>query len=207
MTFIDLITKQQAIEKGIKHYFTGLPCKRGHIAKRNTANSQCRDCAGIKHQQWVDENKEKVQAYNKQWFEKNHDTSKNRNKDWYSKDENLALKKEKMRVYYEAKKSTIKEKVKTHRQNNPHIERANSAKKRATKLHRTPCWLTRNDALQIKTLYELASKKTIETGIAWHVDHIIPLRGKKVSGLHVPQNLRVIPASENLRKSNNWESA
>jgi 5-methylcytosine-specific restriction endonuclease McrA len=40
------------------------------------------------------------------------------------------------------------------------------------------------------------------TGIEWHVDHIIPLKGEMVSGLHIYSNLRVIPKIENLRKGN-----
>ena len=205
MSFTELISRQQAIEQGLKWFFTGVPCKQGHITKRNVSNADCRGCAGLRHKQWVAENKEKVQAYSRQWFEKNEVISKERNKNWYSKEENLVKKAEKVCIYYAKNQEVIREKIKIRRKNNPHIETAISAKKRATKLKRTPCWLTKKDILKIKKLYELASKKTKETGTPWHVDHIIPLRGKKVSGLHVPANLRVIPAMENLKKSNKWK--
>ena len=44
------------------------------------------------------------------------------------------------------------------------------------------------------------------TGIDWHTDHIIPKKGKTVCGLHVWNNLQVIPASVNIRKGNKWQS-
>jgi hypothetical protein len=47
--------------------------------------------------------------------------------------------------------------------------------------------------------------RTKMTGIEWHVDHIIPLQGKNVSGLHTPYNLQVIPASWNTAKGNKFE--
>jgi 5-methylcytosine-specific restriction endonuclease McrA len=65
----------------------------------------------------------------------------------------------------------------------------------------TPDWLSREQKLQIKGFYREADRLKTETGIDHQVDHIIPLRGKVVSGLHVPWNLRVITAEENQRKN------
>ena len=79
--------------------------------------------------------------------------------------------------------------------------------RKSAKLKRTPAWLTEFDLLKIKCLYQLAAMRTRESDRVWHVDHIIPLQGEKVSGLHVPSNLRVIPAVENNRKYNRYEVA
>ena len=65
-----------------------------------------------------------------------------------------------------------------------------------------PKW---SDLDSIKVFYEEAKRITLETGIAHEVDHIIPLAGLNVSGLHVPQNLQVIPAHINRRKGNRLE--
>ena len=76
------------------------------------------------------------------------------------------------------------------------------SKRRASKLNATPKWLTESDNLLINCKYSLAKMLSRETGIQYHVDHIVPLKSKVVCGLHVPWNLQVIPATENLRKSN-----
>lgn len=83
---------------------------------------------------------------------------------------------------------------------NKHKRAANENKRRARKLNRTPEWLTDDDFWMMGEIYLLAQERSKLTGIEWHVDHIYPLKGKKVSGLHVPKNLRVITATENLRK-------
>jgi hypothetical protein len=82
---------------------------------------------------------------------------------------------------------------------------ANQIKRHVGKKNRTPNWLTEFDLLKINCYYQLAAMRSRESGEKWHVDHIIPLHGKIVSGLHVPNNLRVITATENERKRNYYE--
>jgi len=78
---------------------------------------------------------------------------------------------------------------------------AYQAKRRAMLIQRTPKWLTKDDLWMIEEAYELAKKRTEMFGFEWHVDHVIPLQGKKVSGFHVPSNIQVIPGAENVRKN------
>lgn len=63
----------------------------------------------------------------------------------------------------------------------------------------TPWWI---DTRAIKKIYNDCRAISSDTGTPHHVDHIVPLQGRKVCGLNVPWNLRIIPAAENLRKSN-----
>jgi hypothetical protein len=65
----------------------------------------------------------------------------------------------------------------------------------------TPSWLTKEQKGRIKEFYVEAEKLKRETGVDYEVDHIIPVRGELVSGLHVPWNLRVITAEENQKKN------
>ena len=116
----------------------------------------------------------------------------------------------KARNYESARKFAINnpERVKEiqakHDKNNRGTRNAKNAKYTIEKLRRTPKWLTVEDYEHIKQIYKNAAQKTKETGVPWHVDHIIPLRGKYVSGLHVPTNLQILSGVENSRKRNQY---
>jgi hypothetical protein len=74
--------------------------------------------------------------------------------------------------------------------------------RQAKKLQATPPWLSECDRWVFRQAYELAKMREKATGMKWHVDHIMPLRGRDVCGLHVPHNIQVIPATVNCQKSN-----
>ena len=79
---------------------------------------------------------------------------------------------------------------------------AQVAKRRAQRLQATPSWLTKKQEKEILKFYQLAKDRYRDTGTKYHVDHIVPLLGKNVCGLHVPWNLQLLPSTKNLSKSN-----
>jgi hypothetical protein len=78
-------------------------------------------------------------------------------------------------------------------------KRAN--KRNAIKLNAMPAWYNENE---VNEIFKKSTRKTIQTGKAYAVDHIVPLQGKSVCGLHVQGNLRVILASTNHKKNNHF---
>jgi hypothetical protein len=115
-------------------------------------------------------------------------------------DRQLELRK---RRYY-ANPEGHKQKTKEWHQKNAASVFAYNAKRRALKLQASPQWLTAIQEAQIEEMYDVARAITVQTGIEHHVDHIHPLLGKNFRGLHVPWNLQVIPAFDNLSKRNKF---
>lgn len=109
--------------------------------------------------------------------------------------ENLAYVREKKRERYQ-KSAEYKASVK-----------ASKARYRAAKLSSQPACLSESNKQKIKDIYLLVGDLQLVSGQKYHVDHIIPLRGKNVCGLHVPWNLQVLPADINLSKGNTYENS
>ena len=96
-----------------------------------------------------------------------------------------------------------------YRERNPGIHKrwrasqlAANAAYRARKRNAVPKWLTRDQKKEILAFYKEAQRLTEETGIPHEVDHIHPLSGKNLSGLHVPWNLQVLTKVDNRLKYN-----
>lgn len=98
----------------------------------------------------------------------------------------------------------IKKRKRNYQKTHAHVINAAIARRRSAKLLRTPKWLGPEEMWLVEQAYELAVLRAKLFGFAWHVDHIIPLQGDVVSGLHVPINLQVIPGVENIRKRNSF---
>ena len=75
---------------------------------------------------------------------------------------------------------------------------------KAAKAERMPVWLNDAEIFEMECVYGYCSALR-QVGLDYHVDHIVPLRGQSVSGLHVPWNLQVLPGSENMSKGNTFD--
>lgn len=197
---LHIIQKQQAKSAKLHKYFTGIPCKRGHYCERLTCNSICLFCAR-------EHNKTHYQSSLKE--KRNTPSGKNRRRlnDKNYRNRNCErISKRRRQIYADRRPKMLERRRRYYAANLPKIVASNALIKQR-RMQRAPSWLTESDIREIESLYLEAARLSRETGIQHHVDHIVPLLGKKVSGLHVPWNMRVIPAKDNLRKGNKFVPA
>lgn len=100
--------------------------------------------------------------------------------------------------YRKKNKTHLDAYIKEHRKSKPYMHSAYAAKRRASLLKATPVWA---DLEAIKCVYQEAQY------FGYQVDHIVPLQGKNVCGLHVVENLQILPPSENSRKGNKFDES
>lgn len=106
------------------------------------------------------------------------------------------------RKSYNLNKEKYVSKHKEWKLNNASLVASYRAKRRASSLNATPSWLTQEHHKQIADMYWLARDLEAISGQQYHVDHIVPLQGSNVCGLHVPWNLQVLPSDINIAKHN-----
>lgn len=183
-------TRAEAKATGAKYYFTGDPCKHGHIAPRKTKGS-CVECLKVEWAQALETRADYYAEYNKS------EAGKKAKKDYYARNKDAVIARAFDRPTGE--KSAAK---KRYKQANPDLYRELVSVRRRRFRDATPKWLSSEQKMEIRLKYRLAIEMSRATGIRHAVDHVIPLQGEDVCGLHVPWNMEVITQDDNLKKSN-----
>lgn len=151
-------------------------------------------------ERWKAMNPDRVTATAAAGYQRNKQAINERSQAWAAA--NPEKRRESVRKWRQRNRELDLLKCKKWRLENPEKAAAHAAKRRALKLQRTPRWVGPAELEAIAALYSTARYLSEKSGIEHEVDHYYPLRGARVSGLHVFANLRVITADENRRKGN-----
>jgi len=201
--------------EGRETYFTGKPCKRGHVCVRRVIDRSCVECNKIKrsehyyrHQQanidrmrsWREANPQKSREASNRWKRENPDRCEEITAAWREANREQMLASNRQR-YAENREAYLSHN-KRWASLNYGAKLAHNAKRRALQLQAIPPWLTSEHLGAIRQLYERAAALTRETGTQYHVDHIFPLKAENCCGLHAPWNLQILPGRDNSKKRN-----
>lgn len=180
----------------------------------------CKKCVREQSAKWYAENKERRLASCKAWFEANKERKHQTTKAWaeankekkaakaaarYIQNKDEVLAQSRARYYQNIEKERARGLAYWKKNKDSH--RGRVKKYSESRIERTPPWIDASDKLRMKCYYQVAQMRTRETGEIWTVDHIVPLQGESVSGLHVPWNLQVITKAQNVSKGNRLDVA
>lgn len=177
-----IMTRKEAIASNLKRYFTGKPCPFGHVSERRITGA-CGDCARIAKRAWNQVNTDAQKASKAASQKRNRESANERN-----------------RRYAATHREQLGAKAAAWSAANPGRRAAIRMGYIAARMQRTPAWA---DLDAIAGMFELCAIFR-SVGLDLHVDHVVPLQGKKVSGLHVPENLQLLHSSSNRSKLNHF---
>jgi len=201
------MARAKAVERGEATYVPESPCARGHFL-RSTSGGSCVECRRASEKARYYKDPQKTKSRTKRKYQVNVEVLRAKRRAAY------ALNAEKEKIVARSRSAEwrvrnpqhegIKKSKARYKAANKGKVNAYTIKRRAAKLKRTPAWLTEDDHWMMEQAYESAALRTKLFGFHWHVDHIFPLQGKYVSGLHVPTNLQVVPWLDNVSKANKY---
>ena len=145
-------------------------------------------------------NAERISEYLKGWYQSNKELCNQRSVEW--RKNNHARYLENASKNRQSNPKKYREYCKNWARKYPDKVVAKTVMREASKIKATPRWLSFEQISEIDDMYKMAKMIQTYTGAEYHVDHIVPLRGKTVCGLHVPWNLQLLPWNENLSKQN-----
>lgn len=195
LQFIEHLSRKEARARGLARYYDGRVCPNGHRSERYVHNGACTTCEKERHRKWRwKAAKEGYFKVKRSMYPERYKASERR---WRAKNPEYG----KDPASRARRNAACRAAYKTNFWKNAAKMRAKAMAKHARKLHCMPLWADKADILHI---YEEAVALEIDTGIAHNVDHIVPLNHVLVCGLHVPWNLRAVPAWRNNQKRNHF---
>lgn len=195
-----ITSRSEAMATGAKTYFTGKPCKHGHVADRATSNSTCVTCHLIKAKAAYARNSAAARKRRMDRYNLNVENERESMRRYYRS--NIDRQQESRKIRYWENPENCRAKSNQWRRDNQDKRRSSHAKRRAAKQERLPVWFGELDQFVMQEAAALAAERAEQTGFEWHIDHMIPLQARKASGLHCADNIQVIPARINIRKRN-----
>jgi hypothetical protein len=168
-------------------------------SNKDGRSGTCKDCKKSYAKSYRELNQEKIKNYR----EDNREAHLAYKRDYYKKNKDWLD--NYYKNYREENRQQRREHSKNYKVKNKSYFTMKQMEREARKKFATPNWLSETHKRHIEAVYEHARECEMLTGDKYHVDHIVPLRGKNISGLHVPWNLQVLPADVNMTKSNKYD--